>query len=209
MLTLADIRPRAKLRVFRVPLLIAIALAIAFGGGVWSTLVALDATVGFGAIKLGSWEAFPEAQTSSADPYAKSHRANAGKLLYASAEGLVFAASADGAGARLSGDCSYRLSGHTPPARFWTLFATGPNGIAPSLASDLPIALNSRTVLREPDGSFTIEISPTAKPGNWLAVPAERPFGLTLTLLDTPTAGSSGLVDLSMPTIVRTGCGNA
>ncbi len=111
---------------FRVPFLIAIALTIAFGGGIWSTLIALDATIGFGAIKLGSWEAFPQAQTVQADPYAKSHRANAGKLLYASAEGLTFIAAIDEAGDRLTGNCSYRVTGHTPPARFWTLFAAVP-----------------------------------------------------------------------------------
>ena len=193
---------------FRVPFLIAIALAIAFGGGIWSTLVALNATTGFGAIKLGAWEAFPEVQTSKADPYAKSHRANAGKLLYGSAEGLVFTATVDETGARLSGNCSYRLTGHTPPARLWTLFATGSGGTPPSVRSDLPTALNSRIVLRHEDGSFDIAISATARPGNWLAVPGTGTFRLTLTLLDTPTAGSSGLIDLTMPRIEKTGCGD-
>ncbi|MEQ1407592.1 DUF1214 domain-containing protein [Neorhizobium sp. Rsf11] len=194
---------------FRVPFLIAIALAIAFGGGIWSTLMALDATVGFGAIKLGPWEAFPEVQTAKADPYAKSHRANAGKLIYASAEGLVFTAATDETGARLSGNCSYRLTGHTPPARFWTLFASAPGAAPPSARSDLPRALNSRIVLRDEDGSFDIAISSTARPGNWLAVPAPGSFRLTLTLFDTPTAGSSGLIDLTMPRVEKIGCGNA
>lgn len=194
---------------FRVPILIAIALAIAFGGGIWSTLVALDATVGFGAIKLGPWEAFPEVQTAAADPYAKSHRANGGRLLYASAEGLVFTASVDDTGARLSGNCTYRLTGHTPPARLWTLFAAAPGSATPSAQSDLPTALNSRIVLRDETGSFDITLAATAKPGNWLAVPADGNFRLTLTLFDTPTAGSSGLIDLTMPRIEKTGCGNA
>jgi len=196
--------------VFRVPFLIAIALTIAFGGGIWSTLVALDATIGFGAIKLGSWEAFPQAQTAQADPYAKSHRANAGKLLYASAEGLTFLAAIDEAGDRLTGNCSYRLTGHTPPARFWTLFAAAPGAAPPLAQSDLPTALNSRIVLRkgDDDGGFDIAISATPRPGNWLAVSTPGAFRLTLTLFDTPTAGSSGLIDLTMPRIQKIGCGN-
>jgi hypothetical protein len=194
--------------VFRVPLLIAIALVIAFGGGIWSTLAALNATTGFGAIKLGAWEAFPEAQTAEADPYAKSHRANAGRLLYANAEGLVFTAMVDDTGERLSGDCAYTITGHTPPARFWTLFAAGPGAPAPSSQSDLPTAVNSRTVLHDADGGFRIGLGRIAVAGNWLAVPDNGAFRLTLTLLDTPTAGSSGLIDLSMPSIKKTGCGN-
>ncbi|MCJ9754889.1 hypothetical protein MOV61_29590, partial [Neorhizobium sp. BETTINA12A] len=76
--------------------------------------------------------------------------------------------------------------------------------------SDLPTALNSRIVLRDgdSDGGFDIAISATAKPGNWLAVAAPGAFRLTLTLFDTPTAGSSGLIDLTMPRIEKTGCGN-
>lgn len=193
---------------FRVPFLIAIGLAVAFGGGIWSTRIALDATVGFGAIRLGAWEAFPQAQTEAADPYAKSHRANAGKLLYASAEGLVFTANVDETGQRLSGACTYRMVGHTPPARFWTLFSSEPGQPAPSASSDLPAALNSRVVLRDGDGNFDIALSATARSGNWLAVPASGSFRLTLTLFDTPTAGSSGVIDLTMPRIEKTGCGN-
>jgi len=37
-------------------------LIVAFGGGIMISLYALDATAGFGAIKLGAWEAFPALQ---------------------------------------------------------------------------------------------------------------------------------------------------
>lgn len=194
---------------FRVPFLVAIALAIAFGGGIWSTLRALEATTGFGAIRLGPWEAFPNAQTAEADPYAKSHRASAGALLYASAEGLQFTATVDSAGAALRGDCTYRISGHTPPARLWTLYTDGAAASSRVRGQDLPVALNSRSILRKADGTFDIEISAEAKPANWLAIRPDGRFRLRLTLLDTPAAGSSGLIDLSMPSIQKTGCGDA
>lgn len=194
---------------FRLPLLVALGLIIAFGGGIGSTLIALDATTGFGAIKLGAWEAFPQAQTVDADPYAKAHRADGGKLLLGSAEGLSFTAAVDDAGAALDGHCTYMISGQTPQARMWTLFATGPDRRPPQADSERPQALNSRTVLRKSDGSFEIAISATAAPGNWLAVAPGAPFRLTLTLLDTPTAGSSGLLDLTMPKLAKIGCGNA
>jgi hypothetical protein len=195
--------------VFRVPFLVAIALSIAFGGGIWSTLWALEATTGFGAIRLGPWEAFPSAQTAEADPYAKSHRASAGALLYASAEGLRFTATVDNTGAALRGDCSYRISGHTPPARLWTLYTDVTASGGATRVRNLPIALNSRSILRHADGSFDIDISSEASPGNWLAIRPDGRFRLRLTLLDTPAAGSSGLIDLSMPAIQKTGCGDA
>ncbi len=196
-------------RLFRLPFLVLVALVVAFGGGIWSTLVALDATTGFGAIRLGAWEAFPQAQTADADPYAKAHRANGGRLLYGTAEGLSFTASVDQTGQRLSGRCTYLLSGQTPVARAWTLFAATVKGAAPLTGQDLPVALNSRTVLRDATGAFIITLSPDASAGNWLAVPRDGSFYLTLTLLDTPTAGSSGLIDLAMPRIDRIGCAHA
>lgn len=194
---------------FRVPFLVAIALAIAFGGGILSTLWALEATTGFGAIRLGAWEAFPEAQTGNADPYAKSHRAAAGALLYGNAEGLTFTADVDEDGVPLSGNCSYRITGHTPPARLWTLYTLQGNRTILPQASRLPVALNSRTILRHADGSFDVTASSDAQPRNWLAIPSNGRFRMRITLLDTPAAGSSGLIDLSMPSIQNLGCGNA
>jgi hypothetical protein len=64
-------------------------------------------------------------------------------------------------------------------------------------------------VLRQPDSGFSIDISARARPGNWLATPAAGTFQLVLTLFDTPTAGSSGVIDLAMPKLEKTGCGNA
>ncbi|KXG88072.1 DUF1214 domain-containing protein [Agrobacterium bohemicum] len=194
---------------FRVPFLVAISLIIAFGGGILSTLAALEATDGFGSIKIGAWDAFPEAQTTEADPYAKSHRADAGKLLYGTAEGLSFTAANDSSGQRLTGECRYRLTGSVPPSRFWTLYAADQQGNLLDDGSGRPMALNSRTLLHGPDGGMDISVAAVAQTYNWLAVPAGANFKLVLTLLDTPVAGSTGLIDIKMPDIQKTGCGNA
>lgn len=191
---------------FRIPLLVALALAITFGFGTLSVVWALKATIGFGSIALGPWSAFPNAQTDSADPYAKAHRARDGALLLGSAEGLVFRASQDSSGHTLSGRCIYDIVGLTPPARFWTLHATTQDGKPLALDRNLPSGLNSWTVLRGANSNFAIHVGAEAQPGNWLATAPEQPFRLVLTLLDTPTAGSSGVIDLSMPVITRTGC---
>ncbi len=194
---------------FRVPFLVAISLIIAFGGGILSTFAALEATEGFGSIKIGAWDAFPEAQTIEADPYAKSHRADAGKLLYGTAEGLSFSAASDSSGQRLSGDCRYRLTGTLPPARFWTLYVADQQGNLLDDGTGRPMALNSRTLLHGVGGGMDISVAASAQTYNWLAVPPTGHFKLVLTLLDTPVAGSTGLIDIKMPDIKTTGCGNA
>lgn len=196
---------------FRTPLVIATALAVAFGLGILSSVYALRATVGFGAIALGPWTAFPTAQTVNADPYAKAHRARDGRLLLGGAEGLVFTASTDSANRTLVENCRYEIEGITPPARLWTLHAADRNGNPLKDArAGLPTGLNAWSVLRSADSNFSIRIAASATSGNWLAVPEGRaPFLLVMTLLDTPTAGSSGVIDLAMPGITRLDCADA
>jgi hypothetical protein len=191
---------------FRLPFLVALALLTAFGLGIGSTVMMLDASAGFGAIRIGPWKAFPEAQMPDADPYAKSHRARAGRLLLGSAEGLTFRADVDQAGKRLSPACTYEMTGNTPLARFWTLYAADAGGEPLVAGAELPSAFNAWNVLRGPDGSFRLLISPTAQPGNWLAVRRGRPYGLVLSLLDTPTAGSNGVLEIDMPAIRKVSC---
>ncbi|MBL0371048.1 DUF1214 domain-containing protein [Rhizobium sp. KVB221] len=191
---------------FRLPLLVALALLTAFGLGIGSAVMMLNASSGFGSIRIGPWAAFPQAQTAAADPYAQSHRARAGRLLFGSAEGLMFQADVDDDGRRLSASCTYEMSGQTPPARFWTLFAANSENEPLDPGDDLPSAFNAWNVLRQADGSFRIQISANAQPGNWLAVRRGRPFRLVLALLDTPTAGSSGVLDIAMPSIRKVGC---
>jgi hypothetical protein len=191
---------------FRLPILIFIALVTAFGLGISSAVMMLNASSGFGAIRLGPWVAFPQAQTVDADPYAKSHRARAGRLLLGSAEGLQFIAAVDENDKQLNSACSYEISGQTPIARFWTLYAANA-AMQPESAGDaLPSAYNSWTALRGSDGSFKIAVSAEAKPGNWLAIGRKAKFQLVLNLLDTPTAGSSGLLAIEMPRIRKVSC---
>eukprot|EP01035_Chromulina_nebulosa_P057599 gene57599-78913_t len=181
---------------FRLPFLVALALITAFGLGIGSTVMMLNASSGFGAIGIGPWIAFPEAQMPDADPYAKAHRARAGRLLLGSAEGLTFTARTDSQKRPLSPSCTYALTGNTPPARFWSLYAADATGEPLNPGDDLPSAYNAWSVLRGPDGAFSVSVSASAQPGNWLAVRRGRPYQLVLTLLDTPTAGSNGGVPM-------------
>ena len=196
---------------FRTPLVIATALAVAFGLGILSSIYALRATVGFGAISLGPWTAFPAAQTIDADPYAKAHRARDGKLLLGGAEGLAFTADTDSQGRTLVASCRYEIAGLTPPARLWTLHAADTDGNPlQGTRPGLPTGLHAWSVLRNADSTFSVRIAASAMAGNWLAVPEGRtPFLLVMTLLDTPTAGSSGVIDLAMPGIERLDCADA
>lgn len=194
---------------FRLPVLVLLSLAIAFGGGAWSASWALKATSGSGTITLGVWNAYPDLQTASADPFAKAHRASDGRLLLGRAEGLVFTALSDQSGASLSAGCTYEIAGTTPPARFWSLMITDSQGSPLAAPPRVPGGLNSWTTLRRADGGFSIQAGPRAVPGNWIWLDGAEPVAFVLTLFDTPTAGSAGLIALDMPTVTLIGCRDA
>ena len=118
----------------------------------------------------------------------------------------MFEADRDDQGNPLDAACTYVLSGQTPIARAWTLYVARPDGSALLSAAGLPNGLNSTVVARRPDSTFEITLSARAAPDNWLALPQGGTFRLELTLLDTPTAGSSGLFDLAMPRLERQEC---
>ena len=191
---------------FRTVLLTLATLAIAIGGGAGSVWYALNAQEGVGAVTIGSWTAYPDMGAPDADPYSKARQARLGLLPLGRAEGLAFIASRDASGAPLSRQCSYVIEGATPPARFWTLYAADRSlrMIAPK-GSRKP-ALQSLAILRNPDNSFAIAVTPDAAPGNWLRVSGNGAMVLVLTLYDTPVAGVIGVEDVALPQVLRTAC---
>lgn len=187
-------------------LLIAVALAIAVGGGAASVGMVLKSQEGIGAVSVGPWTAFPDIGTPDADPYSKARVARDGVLALGRAEGLSFIAERDSSGGHLRRECTYRIEGSLPVARFWTLYAADETQSVLKTAMRRDPALHSLEVLRQPDNSVEIAIGARPTPGNWLAVSGVGDMHLVLTLYDTPVAASTGLSGIEMPRIVRGQC---
>ncbi|CAN7284803.1 DUF1214 domain-containing protein [Aminobacter sp. LjRoot7] len=187
-------------------ILIVLALAVAVGGGAASVGMVLNSQEGIGAVSVGPWTAFPDIGTPEADPYSKARVARDGVLALGRAEGLSFVADRDSAGVTLKSECSYRIEGSLPVARFWTLYATDRAHIALKSGIRRDAMLHSLEVLRQPDNSISVSVGTRPEPGNWLAVGGVGAMNLVLTFYDTPIASSTGLSGIEMPRIVRVQC---
>lgn len=187
-------------------ILLAASLALALGLGAWSAGWALQQSADLGTAEVGPWRANPLAGSMDADPYSKARLAKIGNLTLGIGEGIVFRATHDSAGNVLRRECTYRLRGHTPPARVWTLAAFTPNGRLIQAGDGRVGWLVSRGLMRAEDNSVEIAVSPVAMPGNWLAVSGSGSYVLALTLYDTPASSSSGVGDLEMPTLAQDTC---
>lgn len=188
--------------------LLAVSLSIALGLGAWSAEYALRQSADLGTEQVGPWLANPLAGSIEADPYSKARLAKIGNLTLGVGEGIVFRASRDSVGETLRRECAYRLKGQTPLARVWTLAAFSQDGRLVAPGDGRPGWLVSRGLMRAEDNSVEIGVGIFAQPGNWLALSGSGAFVLALTLYDTPASTSSGLGDLDMPTLVKTGCAN-
>lgn len=186
--------------------LMMLSLAIAIGGGGASVWYALKIQDGVGAIRIGQWTAFPDIGTPAADPYSKARVAREGVLALGRAEGLSFVAENDAAGDQLKRECTYRIEGGFPTARFWTLYAADISLGVVETGKPRLAALQSYEVLRQADNSVIISVGHHPMQGNWLLTDGSGRMYFVLTFYDTPIASSTGLSDVSLPRIVKAGC---
>jgi hypothetical protein len=174
--------------------------------GIGLTEIVLDRGWDPGAVALGPWVARPRLGTSAIDPYALAGLARTGEIPLAANEGLAFKAETDDTGYRLLRTCSYGLSGPVPASRFWTLTAADAAGHPIGNAAQRS-AFTSSTVIRDINGAFTIDIGPSARPGNWIPTSGRGPMSLVLRLYDTPlTANPNAIGGSALPAITRRSC---
>jgi hypothetical protein len=180
--------------------------AIAATAGLGGTWLAVDGGVGFGAVRVGAWVAHPRNGSVDADPYSRAVVARSGVMPLGLGEGLTFTAQRDDAGRPLVGACEYRIAGFVPPTRYWTLTAQTQAGALIANPAGRH-GFTSAEIVRGPDGSFVVTVAPSARPGNWLPVPATGRFDLVLRLYDTPISGASAVIDPArMPAVAQVAC---
>jgi hypothetical protein len=182
------------------------ALLVAAAVGLGGTYLALSRGAAFGALRIGSWTAWPKTGTQDADPYAQASIARSGRLPVALGDGLTFLAKNDDDGRRLDGRCDVTVSGATPAARYWTLTVYNLDGelVANSLGR---YDFTSQEIVRRGDGSFTVMVGPRASPGNWLPTGGIDRYMLVLRFYDTAVgvATKEGR-EIPMPAIKTRSC---
>jgi len=184
-------------------LLIGVALGLTLG--LWSAWLTVRSPAPIDAITIGPWQAWPNAGTTDADPYSRARVARVGEIPLGSGEGLMLLAETDDSGRYLTGACDYRVEGQTPPARLWTIVVEDADGRVVAHQSGMA-ALSSDVLLRGPDGSFQVSLSPHPQSGNWISTEDAPRFRLVVRLYDTNARTGTALTTLSMPRIVRRSC---
>jgi hypothetical protein len=183
---------------------VALLTALVFGMGL--TWVALENGRLFGAVSVGPWRAWTNVGLPHPDPYTRAYIAETGALNLGSSEGLQFIATTDSANRTLDRGCRYRVTGLTPPARFWTLMPAAALDAGPVTPKGAPTHLVSTGLARDAKGRINIALSRTLAGGDWLELEGPGAFTLVLTLYDPSSFSTLGSDEAELPRITREAC---
>ncbi|WP_245454132.1 DUF1214 domain-containing protein [Aquabacter cavernae] len=188
------------------PLPLAVTLAVAVTLGLGLTYVSVTQSRGMDAVRSGAWTGWPRSGTTQADPYARAAFARSGELPLELADGLLFLAAQDSAGAPLDGRCDIRIAGTLPQAQVWTVTLMDEEGhLIPNDAHRY--GFTSNEVVYRPDGAIDLVLSPRAQAGNWLPTGARGRVKVALRLYDAPFSFSSATGESStLPQVTTEHC---
>lgn len=183
-----------------------LALLAGVAAGLGLTALAVDRPPNFGAVEAGAWVTRPKIGSADADPYSRALLSAQGAIPLGASEGVELTAVIDTAGRPLTGRCAYRLSGPVPASRYWTLTAYRPDGQLVG-GLDRRSGFTSAEVVRDQTGTAEIRLSAAPAPGNWIPLPADGAFTLSLRLYDTQISSNARAIDAaSVPRIERGAC---
>jgi hypothetical protein len=106
----------------------------------------------------------------------------------------LFRRETDDDGQTLRSDCSVLVEGVVPKARWWMISADNGNEAH---------SLSAGTVIREPNGTFSVTLGANAAQGNWLKLSGSRAYSIYLTLDD---AREEDMKAMELPQVRRLWC---
>lgn len=183
------------------------ALAIVIGAIIGTTGAAF--AVRAGALgsneQIGPWATGRDFGTAQAGPYTRAVVALYGLLALPASEARYYTAATDDAGAPLSGNCRYRVSGGAMPTRWWSLTVYDQAGYLVPNAQDI-YSVASLNLPAAEQGQWSVIVAPTQQPGHWLPTGKADHFALTLRTYLPADAGRTNLTREQLPRIVKEGC---
>jgi hypothetical protein len=175
-----------------------------YAAGIWG------AGLNFGgSVNAGGWRSDWTVGSAAANPWTRARVARRGLLALTKEEAVYFTRNTDDAGARLTEDCTYRVSGGAMPALWWsvTLYDAGsylPRNNDNALSYDLTEATAEGGA-----GGWSFVVSPAAPgEGGWVSSREAGEFDLTLRLYKPSAeliANPEGV--LAAPKIEQLACG--
>jgi hypothetical protein len=191
--------PKAR-TALKVVAIVVIGIVLGAGSAVAGFLIAIYG----GGVNNGAWSTNLGIGSETANPYLRAAVAIGGLLALNPAETMYYSADKDSDGNNLDANCSYRIEGKAPDARWWSVTVYGADGY---LIPDVGRYSYSLTELTpDSNGVYTIYISKARQPGAWLSLGNESTFHLSLRLYNPGQSVRSNPGKAELPRITREEC---
>jgi len=187
---------RLVLKIF-VVLVVGVALGLA---ATWGSVSRLN----LGMVSNGPWKMSLYTGSSQSGPYLRANIALHGLFALNRSETIYYTADHDSAGEWLDGNCTYRIEGREPNARWWSITAYGPDSYLMENAAKR-WSVSGQTVQLKYDSTFAITAARKKAPYNWIPVTRGR-FSLTLRLYNPAPGVVADPANAMVPTIKRVYC---
>ncbi len=155
-----------------------------------------------GGIQCGAWCYYPDYGSTTASPYVRAQTQIEGPLALERSEAIYFIADHDDQGETLRPGKNYRVEGGSLDARWWSITAYGEDHhLIPNPLNRY--SYNSINVAKNSGGSWTIHVSETEKPGNWIPTGEARRFELVLRMYNPAPAVLDDVRLVDVPRVIR------
>lgn len=194
-------RSRAGL-VLKVLATVIVALVLGIGSALRSVRAGVEAQ----SVANGAWRTSAHVGAASADPSLRAVVALTGLLALNQSETIYYTAMTDDAGAPLRSECTYRVEGTDPAARWWSITAYAADSyLIPN--PEKAYSVDRTRVRRDGDGRFRIRVGGPPGDANHIATGAPgEDISLTLRLYHPDAGVAADLAGTPLPTIHAEGC---
>lgn len=178
------------------------ALILGTALGIGSAILTYESVTAMRGNRNGCWETNLAVGSKQADIYTRAWVAVHGLFALTQEETIYYQAHFDDSGQPLSGDCTYRILGKAPDARWWSITLYGADDfLIPNELNRYSYSGNSVTYGN--DGKFTIYVSREQKQGNWLPLGDQEKFILSLRLYNPGDTVRNNPATVELPRIIR------
>ena len=187
--------------VFKISLCAVIALILGIGSALWTIRVTSQTAW----LQNGAWRVNMAIGSEALGMYSRAAVAFGGLFAMQKSEAIYFSASKDEEGRPLSSNCDYRIEGTDLDSRWWSITLYGSDYfLIPN--NQNRYSYNGANLIREPDGSYRIWISNSARQGNWIPSGNEEQLHLTLRLYNPMPSVYEQPDRIDLPRIIRDTC---
>jgi len=187
--------------VFKILSCVVIALILGIGSALW--MIRITSQTAW--LQNGAWRVNLAVGSEELGIYSRAAVAFGGLFAMQKSEAIYFSASADEEGRPLSSNCEYRIEGTDLNSRWWSITLYGSDYfLIPNNQNQY--SYNGGNLIREPDGSYRIWISNSARTGNWIPSGNEEQLHLTLRLYNPMPSVYEQPDRIGLPRIIRDTC---